>query len=440
MASKLSKLSGFPEWLPEEQLVERELCNRVRKVYESHGFTPVETPAVELMETLLAKGVEGKELYGLQRYGAEPDGEPGLGLHFDLTVPFARYTALHLNDLDFPFRRYQLQKVWRGERPQKGRFREFYQFDADVVAREMLPLCCDAEMVSLFVKALKATEVGEFEVVLNNRKILLGLFESLKFQPAVFSELTTIIDKREKIGDEASRELLLALEGGSESQSDELLEAASRSFSAASVGQLREEDFSSDVSKTGVRELQEIIALIPESLRENISVHYGLARGLDYYTGIIIEGRFSQYPEFGSVGGGGRYDGLVSQYLKTSVPGVGISLGISRMMDLILRHKLFPTVQKSCSELLVTVLGEDDRSRCIQLAEELRNEGINVEVFYKSPKLGKQIDYAAKKGIPYVLFYEETGSTLRLKNVNTGEQTEYEGVREAAKAVRRASD
>ncbi|MCB0330909.1 MAG: ATP phosphoribosyltransferase regulatory subunit, partial [Bdellovibrionales bacterium] len=209
--AKAKGISGFPEWLPQERLLEQEIIEKVRKIYESHGFVPIETPAVELIETLTSKGEVDKEIYALHRLAAEEGEEAELGLHFDLTVPFARYVAAHFNDLVFPFKRYQLQKVWRGERPQKGRFREFYQFDIDIVARDMLPLACDAEVVSVLTKVLKELGVGTPIIKLNNRKLLIGYYQGLGLDDATVQKVIAIIDKMEKIGEEEVMRLLSEL-------------------------------------------------------------------------------------------------------------------------------------------------------------------------------------------------------------------------------------
>ncbi len=430
--SKAKKISGFPEWLPEEKILENHLIDKAMSIYESHGFVPIETPAVELIETLTAKGVVDKEIYGLKRLAAEEEEESKLGLHFDLTVPFARYVATHFNDLVFPFKRYQLQKVWRGERPQKGRFREFYQFDADIVARDTLPMSSDAEVVTLLAKCLVAFKIGTPRIKLNNRKLLVGFLEGIGISSELLPKVVTVIDKLDKIGDKGVTKELDTL-GVEKGAIDKVLAFTSEKIAAADFSQkIASLSLESDLAKAGASELEEVIALIPEDLLPFVEIHLQIARGLDYYSGTIVESEIVEFPEFGSVGSGGRYDDLVSQYLSKSVPGVGISLGISRLMELILDNKLLEIPAKSSAEVLLVVFDEENRSAVNTFAEELRKEGIATEVFFKSPKLGKQVDYANKKGIPYVVFL---GDKKEVKNLSTGEQQEFSAVQDLKSVI-----
>ncbi|MCB0319735.1 MAG: histidine--tRNA ligase [Bdellovibrionales bacterium] len=432
MSRQLKNISGFPEWLPEVKAIEDSCVNTVQRIYESHGFVAIETPAVELLETLTAKGVGDKEIYTLRRLAAEEGDEAELGLHFDLTVPFARYVAAHFNDLVFPFRRYQLQKVWRGERPQKGRFREFYQFDVDIVAREDLPLSCDAEVVSLLGKCLCALNIGTPVLKLNNRKLLIGYYEGIGVQESVIFQVIGVIDKLAKIGVEEVRKQLLAL-GLSEKTSNDVLEFSGRIILAQDFeSALSTLSLPSKLAEEGAKEVLDVLALVSESLLPNIEIQFQIARGLDYYTGTIVESEVREYPEFGSVGSGGRYDGLVSEYLSQRVPGVGVSLGITRIMDLIIKNKIFTPNKRSSAQVLIAVLNEEQRREANEHADDLRSAGINTEVYFKSPKLGKQIDYAAKKGIPHVIFI---GESLEVKDITSGEQQSYSSPQELLKII-----
>ena len=423
--AKVKKISGFPEWLPEEKLLEEEIISRIQALYASHGFVPIETPAVELIETLTSKGVVDKEIYALKRLAATEEEDAELGLHFDLTVPFARYVALHFNDLVFPFKRYQLQKVWRGERPQKGRFREFYQFDVDIVARDTLPLACDAEVVTILTKALVQLGVGTPLVKLNNRKLLVGYYQGLGLDDETAGKVISIIDKLDKIGEEEASKLLseLSIDGKAK---DKILEFATPKVSADSFRSFIESyELGSALAEEGAGELVELLSLVPAGLRSSVEVHLQIARGLDYYTGTIVESEIKEFPEFGSVGSGGRYEDLVSRYLSKKVPGVGVSLGLTRLMDLILKNDLLPKPAQSTSDVLLTVMNEEERPKTEEFAEELRAVGISVEVFFRSPKLGKQIDYADKKGISHVVFLGEENA---LKNIQSGEQVSFSTV------------
>ncbi|MCI5064186.1 histidine--tRNA ligase [bacterium] len=432
--AKKKGISGFPEWLPEQKRLEDELIRRVRALYESHGFVAIETPAVELIETLTSKGVVDKEIYALRRLAAEGESEAELGLHFDLTVPFARYVAAHFNDLVFPFKRYQLQKVWRGERPQKGRFREFYQFDIDIVARDTLPLACDAEVISVLGKALLALEIGTPRLKLNNRKLLVGYYEGLGVPETEIPAVISIIDKLEKIGEGEAARLLSELPLG-DSERQRILEFSTHRIAGADFKSFVEGcDLGSELAEEGAEELVTILALVPEQLLPYIEVQLQIARGLDYYTGTIVESEIVEHPEFGSVGSGGRYEDLVSKYLSKKVPGVGVSLGLTRIMDLILRNDLLPLPSQSPCRVLVTVLNEAERPAAESFGESLRSEGVSTEVFFRSPKLGKQIDYAHKKGIPYVVFLGEEQS---VKVLATGEQVSFDALSELFSLLRK---
>jgi histidyl-tRNA synthetase len=423
--AKLSKISGFPEWLPEQKLVEDYVVGTVKRIYESHGFTPLETPSVELISTLTAQGVEDKELYVLQRLKAEPEAKAELGMHFDLTVPFARYVAQHMNNLVFPFKRYQCQRSWRGERPQKGRFREFYQFDADIVCRESLPLACDAEILMLLDKVYRTLNIGSYRLLVNNRKLLAGIYAHLGMAEAAQKSAIIAVDKLDKIGRDGVLKELQEQAGVVAEVAEQILSFTElRTHPAEFSEKVSSLGVSGDLFDQGVEELKQIFSLLPAQFCENIVVDLSLARGLGYYNGLIVEARLVDYPEFGSVGGGGRYEDLASQFSNKKLPGVGVSVGITRLMELIFDHDLLEPGKKTPSEVLISVYAEEDRPRLIEIAETLRGLGICCEVFPTSPQLGKQIDYGAKKDIPYVLFSESEGEMLHIKNIRTGEQVE----------------
>ena len=418
------KISGFPERLPEQRIVEEQIIEIIRAIYRSHGFIPIETAAVELLSTLERKGAIDKEIFILRRTHDEGEERSGdtLALHYDLTVPLARYVAQNFNELSFPFRRYQLQKVWRGERPQQGRSREFYQFDADIVVQNELPISCDAEMLTILEKVYRQIQIADYRISVNNRKLLQGFYEGLGLDESLRKQALGTVDKLAKIGPSAVQEELAKV-GISQEQAAKILEIAQL--------QVPPEDISSVAAKfglehpllsEGINELEQLFALVPQDSQKNMVVDLSLVRGLDYYTGSIFEVKLPQYPEYGSVGGGGRYENLCGEFLQRALPGVGISIGLTRLMDLAFKHNLLPMPKQGSAKLLVALYSEEQRVAGNALAEQLRGLGVPTEVFYKSPKLGKQIDYAAKKGIRYVAFIDPESCALAIKDINSGEQ------------------
>ena len=427
--SKISNISGFPEWLPEQKIAEDRVISRIKEIYSSYGFSPIETPAAELLSTLATKGVVDKELYALKRVQGTADDEPALALHFDLTVPMARYVALHFNDLVFPFKRYQVQKVWRGDRPQKGRFREFYQFDIDIIARDELPLSCDAEAITVLDKAFATFPYGEHRVKLNNRKILLGFYEFLGLSPEARKSAVTIVDKIDKIG---ASKVAEELQGGlklSPEVAEKIVGLAKVKIPAIeAVLKFKELEISNAVFQEGCSDVLTVIGLLPPETQSRLVVDLSLARGLDYYTGAIFEVVYPKFPEYGSLGGGGRYEDLASEFINKKLPGVGASIGLTRMMDLGFQNNFIDISTKTLTPVLLTVVSEEQRAQCNAVAEELRGYGVGIEVFFKSPKIGKQIEYAEKKGIRYVLFIAENNE-LQVKDLKSKEQTKIDSLK-----------
>ena len=422
---KPGKISGFPEWLPAEKLLEDEVIATIKRVYTSFGFTPIETPAVELLSTLVSQGADDKEIFTLRRHGDESDREAELALHFDLSVPFARYVAQHFSELQFPFKRYQLQKVWRGERPQKGRSREFYQFDIDIVAQDVLPLACDAEVFTGLERAFRAIDAAPYVMWMNSRKVLCGVYQSLGLDEVGQKRAIIAVDKLDKIGPDGVRRELepLGLNGAAV---DRILEVATLKFPAAeAAARLGGLGVQGELFDQGAGELIELLGLIPESSRRSIEINLSLARGLAYYTGAIAEVRMRDYMEYGSLGGGGRYDNLTGDMIDRKLPAVGASVGLTRLMEVILHHKLKPLGRRCPTDLLVTVYAEEQRAMCNEVADRFRESGLSVEVFYRAPKLGRQIDYADAKGIPCVAFVQE-GGVLEVKDLRTKEQRRVE--------------
>jgi len=435
--AKPAKISGFPEWLPEQKIAEDRVISTIKGIYESFGFSPIETPAVELIQTLASKGVIDKEIFAVQRLRAESGSEAELGLHFDLTVPLARYVAQHAHELVFPFKRYQLQKVWRGDRPQKGRFREFYQFDIDIVGRNELPLSCDAEVVSVVGLVMESLGFGPYSLRINNRKLLAGIYSELGLSEQARKAAIVAVDKILKIGKDGVKVELQKIEGISQEAIDTIVLSTSI---ACRVDELAEHiqrlKMSTPLVLEGMQELQTIFSLVPRSVRDRLVVDLSLARGLDYYTGLIVETALDRYPDFGSIVSGGRYDDLASEFTDQKLPGVGVSIGLSRLMELAFSEGLVAVSKKSLTDVLVTVYQEQDREYLNQLAQELRECGIATEVFYKSPKLGKQIEYAEAKGIRYVVFVDGASRHVQIKDLETKEQISVASLPEWARTIR----
>ena len=434
--AKVGKISGFPEWLPEQKIAEDRVISSIRRIFESYGFAPIETPAVEHLSTLGSKGVIDKEIFVVKRLKAEEGQEAELGLHFDLTVPVARYVAQHQAALSFPFKRYQCQKVWRGERPQRGRFREFYQFDIDIIGRDELPLCCDAEVVSVIGLVMRELDFGSFKVRINSRKLLGGLYGALGLNPDARKAAIIAVDKLLKIGADGVRTELEKIPGISPEAVAVILKSTEIQCNANELPhRIAALKLSTPEIDQGVTELVSIYELLPASILEHVVIDVSLARGLDYYTGLIVETGLDKYPEFGSVFSGGRYDDLASEFTTQKLPGVGVSLGLSRLMDLAFSEGLIDTSSKSPTKALVTVYSEDDRKLCNDIAHTLRAEGVPTEVFYKAPKLGKQIEYAESKGARYVLFIDTSSREVQVKDLVTKEQSTVSDLASWAKSV-----
>ncbi len=411
---KPKAISGYPEWLPQVRRIEQQWLDHIRRVFESYGFCNIETPAVEELDVIAAKGEDvDKEIYVLERLQADESDkkEARLALHFDQTVPLARYVGQHFNGLTFPFKRYQTQKVWRGERPQAGRFREFYQCDIDVINVDQLPLSFDAEMPRIIHEVLSGLDIPPFEIRISNRKILIGLLESLGIENVV--EVTRIIDKIEKIGESETRNLLKEhdLNGA---QIDSVI-ALIKTKDPSSLNS------DNDTMRAGIEEL----AFVMEQLSHlpNVVADLSIVRGLDYYTGTVYETVFTDDPSYGSICSGGRYDDLASSYINKKLPGVGIPIGFSRLFA-----KMIPQLDAtriSPADVLVILNSEDDRAEATRIADTLRKNGNKVELYHAPQKFSKQMSYAEKKGIPFV-WMPPFGDTKvhEVKNMVTGEQVE----------------
>ncbi len=417
---KPKTVSGFPEWLPEERLVEQRWFDHIRKVFESYGFCSIETPSVEEIDVLLAKGEVDKEIYVLERLHKDEDSdkESRLALHFDQTVPFARYTAQHFNELVFPFKRYQMQRVWRGERPQMGRMREFYQCDIDVINVDNLPLSFDAEIPAVIYEVLEGLEIGRVQIRISNRKILLGLLAHLEIEDVV--SVTRIIDKIEKLNREQIEELL-SQEGLSQDQIDKILYLAQTKGNADNINAINIEN---DMMREGVEELIYVLKNLSHLPDHAVIGDLSIVRGLDYYTGTVYETQLLDVPEFdGSVCSGGRYDDLAGSFIKKHLPGVGISIGFSRLFDVIRQSRpdLLKVGAKSPTDILVYTENPELTSEVTKAAQTLRERGYNVETYHTVKKWEKHFKYADKKGIPHIMYVND-GGAFEVKDLVSGEQ------------------
>lgn len=421
---KPKPISGFPEWLPEERLIEQKWLDHIRRVFESYGYASIETPAVEELNVLLAKGETDKEIYALTRLQADEhsDKESRIGLHFDQTVPLARYTAMRFNDLDFPFKRYAMQKVWRGERPQLGRMREFYQCDIDVINVDHLPLHFDAEMPAVIYEALEGLDIGRIQIRLSNRKILLGLLDSMGVKDTI--PVTRIVDKLEKIGADEVQKQLTEECGLTVGNCQKILSLMSVN-GLADVKNLSAEN---EQMREGIDELAFVLEQLAHLPEHAVIADLSIVRGLDYYTGTVYETRLLDIPEFtSSVCSGGRYDDLAGSYINKHLPGVGISIGFTRLFDVLRQNGRIQTSKKCPTDILVVLPAEDKRALTAATAQELRARGFNVETYHAPQKIGKQIAYAEKKRIPYVWFPPfEDGNRHEVKNLETGIQVQAE--------------
>lgn len=421
---KPKPVSGFPEWLPAERRIEQKWFDHIRKVFESYGYASIETPSVEELDVLTAKGEVDKEIYVIERLHKdenEKSSEARLALHFDQTVPMARYVAQRFNDLEFPFKRYQMQRVWRGERPQAGRFREFYQCDIDVINVDHLPLSFDAEMPAIMLEIFSGLNIPPIQMQISNRKILQGFCEGLGLPDTI--PVIRAIDKIEKIGVEDTKKLLSA-SGLSGEQIDKIiLFSKIRTSNASFADELKKLGIENETLNEGVAELSFVMDNLARFKSGMVMADLSIVRGLDYYTGTVYETRFVDNPTYGSICSGGRYDDLAGSYINKHLPGVGISIGFSRLFDYIRARGEFDLSRKCPTDILVILPSEEQRSVAQDTAVILRTNGFNVELYHADQKIKKQIGYAEKKGIPYVWFPPfESGGVHEVKNLNTGEQ------------------
>jgi histidyl-tRNA synthetase len=424
--SKPTALSGFPELLPAARVVERQVIASLSEVFELHGFANIETRAVEPLDRLAKGGEIDKEIYALRRVQAGDDeGDSGLALHFDLTVPFARYVLEHAGHLEFPFRRYQIQPAWRGERPQEGRYRQFTQADVDIVGKDVLPFHHDVEVMRVMVEALDSLPVPPLSFQFNNRKLIQGFYRGLGL-PDLTAAIRTI-DKLDKLPADTVAELLVSDAGATPEQAARCLELATiRVPDTSFVEAVRALGVEDELLEEGLTELAAVVEGCSTGRHKQVTVEANLriARGLDYYTGTVVEIFMEGYERLKSVGGGGRYDALASDG-RTTYPGVGVSFGVSRSLIPLLADGVLAGSRAVPSAVLVALVDEESRPASDALADLLRANGVPCEVAASAQKFGKQIRYAERRGIPYVLFPGASdGSTgVEVKDIRSGEQT-----------------
>jgi histidyl-tRNA synthetase len=418
-------ISGFPEWLPEIRRVELHWLETIRAGFERFGFCSVETPSVESLDVLASKGETSQEVYTLRRLQAEPGDESDarLGLHFDLTVPLARYVAAHFNDLVFPFKRYQIQRVWRGERPQEGRFREFTQCDIDVINVDSVPAHFDAELPRVVHEIFTELALPSRTIRINNRKVLQGFYEGLGITDPL--GVIRVADKIEKIGPDGVARVLADDLSLSPEQVAACIELAGiRGSDAAVVDEVTRLGVKSDLLTEGLYELSFVLAELADLPAGAVVADLSIARGLDYYTGTVYETTFDGFPGFGSICSGGRYDDLAGSFIRRSLPGVGISIGLTRIFAKLVAAGLIEPAGAAPSDLLVVIPSDARRAEALATARLLRSRGYNVETYHQVDKLAKQVRYAARKAIPYVWFPPfDDGRQHEVKDMAGGEQT-----------------
>ena len=416
-------LSGFMELLPEDQKKMQRVMATLRESYALYGFTPLDTPVIESADVLLAKGggETEKQIYRFTK------GDSDLALRFDLTVPLAKYVALHANELTLPFRRYQIGKVYRGERAQRGRFREFYQADIDIIGDGKLSITNEAEIPSIIYRTFSALGLRRFQIRVNNRKILNGFYAMLGLSEKA-GDIMRTVDKLDKIGPDKVRTLLVDECGVEADKADEILRfiaiRGTNDEVLAALEQYRGKDGTFDL---GLDELSAVTKLlgafgVPE---ENFAVDLTIARGLDYYTGTVYETTLLDHPEIGSVCSGGRYDNLAEYYTDRQLPGVGISIGLTRLFYVLSEQQMLNDAWPTAPADVLVLPMTDDLTPAIELATELRAQGIRTQLYTEAKKFKAKIQYADKLAIPYVIFLGEdeiAAGTLSVKDLRAGEQ------------------
>jgi histidyl-tRNA synthetase len=426
MKDKISTktLPGFNEYLPAEQLAFNDILDTIRGVYESYGFVPLDTPVLERQEVILAKagGETEKQIYCLEK------GDEKLALRFDLTIPLARYVSEHYNNLVFPFRRYCISKVYRGERPQHGRFREFYQADIDIVGEGELSLVNDAEIVSIIYSTFSKLNFGDFTVRLNNRKLLTGFFESLSLTKEA-TDILRIVDKIDKVGSDQIKEVLIKFEIEA-AKVDKILEFITLKDNI--LESLDKMKIDNAIFQQGLSEIKEVLSYLENYgvPANNYKIDLSIARGLDYYTGTVYETVLNDYPQIGSVCSGGRYDDLAGYYSDRKLPGVGVSIGLSRLFFQLQEADLIATKQATSADIFLV---SENIKAASALANNLRHSGFSVLTAYGPEKFKKKLTLANRLGVKMVIILGEdeiAGGYFSLKDMTSGEQIKAHSIEE----------
>ncbi len=420
-------LSGFMELLPREQAVMEEMMSVLRETYASYGFAPLDTPVIEASEVLLAKagGETEKQIYRFSK------GDSDLSLRFDLTVPLAKYVALHYGSLAFPFRRYQIGKVYRGERAQRGRFREFYQADIDIIGDGKLDIANEAEIPAIIYQTFSRLGLQKFQIRVNNRKILNGFYSMMGLSERS-GDIMRTVDKLEKIGPEKVAGILTGELEVSQDAADEILKFIAIKGSNGQVLEALEQYRGRDaLFDTGLEELGTVVKYlsafgVPE---EYFTVDLTIARGLDYYTGTVYETAMLDHPEIGSVCSGGRYDNLAEYYTNKILPGVGISIGLTRLFYVLNEQNMLNVENSGASADVLALPMTADLSPAIALCAQMRRDGVRVQLYTEQKKFNAKMNYADKLGIPYVVFLGEdeiNAGLISCKDMASGEQTKLD--------------
>ena len=431
-------LSGFMELLPGKQIQFERMVQILRDTYSSYGFAPLDTPAIEDAQILLAKGggETEKQIYRFQK------GDSDLALRFDLTVPLAKYVALHCNELAFPFRRFQISKVYRGERAQRGRFREFYQADIDIIGDGKLDILNEAEIPAIIYNVFRGFGLKRFQIRVNNRKVLNGFYAMMELSEKS-GEIMRTVDKLDKIGAAKVKVILMDDCGLTETQADEILKfIAITGTNAEVLAALEGYAGRNEIFDLGLSELKAVTANlaafgVPE---ENFAVDLTIARGLDYYTGTVYETTLLDHPEIGSVCSGGRYDNLAGYYIEKQLPGVGISIGLTRLFYVLDEQKLLnPALPSAPADALVLPMTSDPAA-AIALSQSLRSAGLKVQLYGEAKKFKQKMTYANKLGVPFAVLLGEdeiAEGKCSVKNMATGEQVKLTAA-EAAEYIKAA--
>jgi len=416
-------LPGFMELYPNEQVAFEKMKEVIKKTYQSYGYYPLDTPIIEYSEVLLAKagGETEKQIYRFNK------GDNDLSLRFDLTVPLAKYIAKRYNEISFPFKRYQIGKVFRGERPQKGRFREFYQMDIDVIGDEVLSLKYDSEIPSIIYDIFKNLNIGDFIIQINNRKVLTGFFNSLNLNDKI-TDILRIIDKLEKIGKSSVIEELKSIDI-EESKIEKIMNFISiDGTNEEKINKLKDLGIEDEVFNLGIEELSEVINNL-KTMKvsiDNYEINLTIARGLDYYTGTVYETKLKDYPNIGSVCSGGRYEDLASYYTDKKLPGVGISIGLTRLFYQLLDSNIIKIDSTSSSDVMIIPMCEN-YEYIYEINNILRSKNISVNICYIDKGIKQKMKYANKLNNKYVILIGEdevNNNNIVLKNMIDGNQIE----------------